>query len=219
MCQCTFQHFSLGFFTKIGIYIDLSKLLKLQFSQHETKQIIIWSVLDLQNLQKKTNSLPKLAFRPLKIGENCNFHTMKLSIFGFGHFWICKLQKKNNEKNLFWFFNFWNKTLAHPNVQTCIFRYHMVLRTSNQKRLNDKAISKATGVGIAFHILGCAGRVSQNLLKNFKISSKICFLFRFVDFGLQRGSVPPRCTPMYEHPSWACSNHFCPSNVLSFALR
>ena len=78
----------------------------------------------------------------------------------------------------------------------------MVLRTSNQKRLNDKAISKATGVGIAFHILGCAGsRVSQNLLNFFKIFSKIWFLFRFVDFGLQRGFVPPRCTPMYEHPS------------------
>ena len=51
----------------------------------------------------------------------------------------------------------------------------MVLRTSNQKRLNDKAISKATGVGIAFHILGCAGRVSQNLLNFFKISSNIFF--------------------------------------------
>ena len=41
-----------------------------------------------------------------------------------------------------------------------LFRYHMAMRTLHQKRINDKIISKASGMGIGFHVMLCGGKLN-----------------------------------------------------------
>ena len=41
----------------------------------------------------------------------------------------------------------------------------MAMRTLHQKRINDKVISKASGMGIGFHVMLCGGKLTRRLSK------------------------------------------------------